>query len=442
MTIVNKREPIILLLGDIIVLGISLWFTLLIRYWSLPSVPVLLDHLRPFLILFLVWVVTFFIAGLYELHTSMMKRSLPSVLIKTQILNSVIAVLFFYFIPYFGITPKTNLFIYLIASLGILILWRLVVYQFFAPRQKYNALLIGRGSEMQELRDEINSSKYGYKISSSVNLDNIESLDVQEDIINRVFGENISIVIIDTQDDSVIPLLPRFYNLMFSNITFLDMHEVYEQIFGRVPISLVKHGWFLENVRSKPHEMYDALKRVMDIILALFLGILSIVFYPIVAIGTFFDKTGPLFYKDIRIGKNNHPIEIIKFRSMRKDGGDNDDIGAFGRFIRNTRIDELPQLWNVIRGDLSLIGPRPEQPKLVDLYKERVPYYNIRHLIKPGLSGWAQMKHDQHPHHGADVEETKNKLSYDLYYIKNRSLILDFKIALQTIRTLISKQGK
>ena len=112
-----------------------------------------------------------------------------------------------------------------------------------------------------------------------------------------------------------------------------------------------------------------------------------------------------------------------------------------GNYLRKTRIDELPQLWNVIRGDLSLIGPRPELPHFVELYDREIPYYNIRHLITPGLSGWAQTHHDQHPHHEADTTETKNKLSYDLYYIKNRSLMLDVKIALLTIRTLLSRSG-
>jgi lipopolysaccharide/colanic/teichoic acid biosynthesis glycosyltransferase len=121
--------------------------------------------------------------------------------------------------------------------------------------------------------------------------------------------------------------------------------------------------------------------------------------------------------------------------------GGAEHITRVGKFLRTTRIDELPQLWNVFRGDLSLIGPRPELPELVKLYEKEIPYYNIRHLLKPGLSGWAQLYHKNHPHYRPDVSETRVKLSYDLYYIKNRSLLLDLKIALKTIKTLLSRSG-
>jgi lipopolysaccharide/colanic/teichoic acid biosynthesis glycosyltransferase len=120
----------------------------------------------------------------------------------------------------------------------------------------------------------------------------------------------------------------------------------------------------------------------------------------------------------------------------------NNKITKVGGFLRKSRLDEIPQLWNVWRGDLSLIGPRPELPALAKVYEKEVPYYNVRHLIPPGLSGWAQLYHENHPHQGVNVEETKNKLSYDLYYVKNRSLMLDLKITLKTIKALLSRTGK
>jgi lipopolysaccharide/colanic/teichoic acid biosynthesis glycosyltransferase len=140
-------------------------------------------------------------------------------------------------------------------------------------------------------------------------------------------------------------------------------------------------------------------------------------------------------------------MHIVKFRTMS--GNDQGSsvlrsaltITRTGRFLRKTRLDELPQAWNLIRGDLSFVGPRPELPALATEYARAIPYYNARHLIKPGLTGWAQIYHEQHPHHGIDVDETKNKLSYDLYYIKNRSFLLDMQIALKTIRTILSRSG-
>ena len=143
-----------------------------------------------------------------------------------------------------------------------------------------------------------------------------------------------------------------------------------------------------------------------------------------------------------RIGKGGKKIKIVKFRSMTEGDGwvDNDKkVTRVGNFLRKTSIDELPQLWGVLKGDQSLIGPRPELPELVEKYSKEISYYNIRHLHKPGLSGWAQISQENAPHHTTDIESTKEKLSYDLFYIKHHSFVLDLKIALKTIRTLVSR---
>lgn len=449
MSIVNKSEPIVLFIGDIVALFASLWVMLFVRYLEAPSKIIFFDHLTPFSILFFVSVLIFFIAGLYERHTSIFNRYLPRMLVRAQLINAVISIVFFYFIPYFGITPKTNLFIYIVLSVVFLTFWRLYFFPHIRPGVVQNAILIGRGEEIKELYEEINKSSYGFNIKHSLDLDNSKGLNVEDDIVNQVNSKEVSLIIIDTRDDSVIPLLPHLYKLIFSNITFVDMHEVYESIFGRVPISSLRHSWFLENVRSRPHIMYDGLKRLTDFIIALSLGVLSLVFYPFVFLAIKLDgSNGPIFIRQNRIGINNKVITILKFRTMSfNDNGNADEVSRnevtkVGYFLRKSRIDELPQLWNVVSGSLSLIGPRPELNELVKKYADEVPYYNVRHLIKPGLSGWAQMKHENHPHHGTDVVETRNKLSYDLYYIKNRSFLLDIKIALQTIQILLSQKGR
>lgn len=448
--VIRQREQLILFLGDIAFFYLALWVTLVIRHVEVPASDMWTLHFLPFSILFLVWVIVFYVAGLYERYVSIVKRSLPTVVIETLFINWAISVLFFYFIPFFGITPKTNLFIYLIVSLILTLFWRMNLFPLISPKTVHSAMLIARGNEMKELRDEINSSRYyGYNFTQSINLDNVERVDVQQDIINVIYESGVNTVVIDTKDDTVIPLLPHFYNLMFSQISFIDMHDMYEEVFRRAPLSLVKHGWFLENVHSRPHIMYDTLKRLMDILLSMFLGILSLIIYPFVYIALKIEDGGELFSVQERVGKNNKKIRLFKFRTMRyaNDGGDWEKHGKenyvtkVGNFLRNSRIDELPQLWNVLGGSLSLIGPRPEFHKAVEEYRSKVPYYNVRHLIKPGLSGWAQI-YGEHPHHNVDVELTKNKLAYDLYYIKNRSFILDLKIALQTLKTLLLRKGE
>lgn len=443
----NKKEPVILFLGDVFFLCLALWFTLLFRYLDVPSLSLFQSHLLPFSFLFIVWILNFFVAGLYEKHTLILRKKIPAIILNTQIINSIFAIIFFYFVPLFGITPKTNLFIYLILSSLLIFIWRFYSVSFLGFRKKQNAILIGSGKEMVELRNEIkNNNRYNIELVSSVDLDEVNSIDFQEEIINRIYSENVNSVIVDLNNEKVVNILPHLYNLIFSNVRFIDMYKVYEDIFDRAPLSLVGYNWFLENISSKTHLAYDFLKRLMDIVISVIIGIVSLVFYPFVYIAIKMDDGGPIFFSGERIGQNGKIIKLLKFRSMSvSSAGDGIEyspkVTKIGSFLRKTRIDELPQIINVLKGELSLIGPRPETVSLVRRYNESIPYYNIRHLIKPGLSGWAQMYHENHPHHGLDIDETKNKLSYDLFYVKNRSFILDIKISLKTIRTLLSRAG-
>ena len=224
------------------------------------------------------------------------------------------------------------------------------------------------------------------------------------------------------------------------------MYKVYEDIFDRVPLSLVRYNWFLENISTESRVTYDILKRMMDVALSFVGGIISLIFYPFVFLAIKIDDGGSIYFEQKRVGKNNKIIRTLKFRSMtehREEDGMAKEatVTRVGNFLRKTRIDELPQLWSVLKGDLSMIGPRPEIPALVKHYESEISYYNVRHLLKPGLSGWAQLYHTDPPKINADAEKTRRKLSYDLYYIKNRSFMLDLKIALKTLKALLSRSG-
>ncbi len=450
MNSLSNREPSVLLLGDIFCLLASLWLSLLFRAFEVPSQELFFLHLVPFSFLFLVWVVVFYIAGLYERHTLMLQSRLPAILFNTQVVNSTIAVVFFYFVPLFGITPKTILFIYLIVSFIIIFVWRTYVYFFVGVKQPINAVLVGSGEEMRELFEEVNANPlYSFRFVSSVDLDRVENDGFKDEIVSRIYSEGVTMIAIDLANEKVEPVLPSLYNLIFSKIQFVDMYKVYEDIFKRVPLSLLKYNWFLENISTSPRHTYDALKRVMDILISIPLFSVFFITYPFALIAMKIEDGGPVFIHQERVGKNNKIIRIVKFRSMTtndhgeyKNGSTELKVTKVGAFLRKTRLDEFPQLWNVLRGDISLIGPRPELPSLVKLYEKEIPYYNVRHLIKPGLSGWAQIYQDiNHPHHTQAVMQTKEKLSYDLYYIKNRSFITDLKIALKTIKTLLSRVG-
>ncbi len=449
MKVVNKKEPWLLLLGDIVIFTVSLWLSLLVRFGEAPSGQLFSDLLLPFSILFVIWCLVFFIAGLYEKHTILFKRRLPTRIINTQIFNSFLAVVFFYFVPYFGVTPKVILFIYIVISLTLISIWRIYGEKLFGLKVKEPAMILGRGPELSLLFQEVNNNpRYGLDFVSFFDLDRDNLSDFQKDIIGKINSSNISVVVLDLQNENLKKNLSYFYDLLFSKIRFVDINSLYEDIFDRVPLSLVGYNWFLENVSLSQNVAYDAFKRVTDAAFAFVLGLISLVFYPFIYLAIKLDDRGPVFIIQERIGKNNKLVRFIKFRTMSFNDNESTEnkkdnrITRVGGFLRKSRLDELPQLWNVWKGDLSLIGPRPELPALAKIYEKEVPYYNVRHLIPPGLSGWAQLYHENHPHQGANVEETKNKLSYDLYYVKNRSLGLDFKIALKTIMALLSRTGK
>ncbi|PIP86889.1 hypothetical protein COW81_03195 [Candidatus Campbellbacteria bacterium CG22_combo_CG10-13_8_21_14_all_36_13] len=448
MGISDKKEPLILLVGDIFMLYLSLWVALFLRYGNIPDSHILSTHIVPFSILFAVWIIVFFIAGLYEKHTLLLKSKIPDIVLSAQITNSIIAFLFFYFIPYFVITPKTNLFISLCFSFLFVIVWRNAYIKFFSVERRQKGILVGSGQELRDLEKEIDeNNRYNIDLVSTIDLDTVDFSNFHKEIINRIYSAGVSIVIIDIKHEKLKPILPHLYNLIFSKIYFIDMHKVYEEIFDRIPLSLVRYSWFIENLSISPKATYDIIKRVIDIIFSFIFGLISLVFYPFVAIAIKINDGGPLFYVNERLGKNNRIIKIIKFRTMSGMDQGNDalktenKVTGVGRFLRQSRIDELPQLWNVLRGDLSLIGPRPEIPALARVYEEEVPYYNVRHLIKPGLSGWAQIYQIDPPKFEKQSDATKTKLSYDLYYIKNRSILLDLVITLKTLKALISRVG-
>lgn len=451
MNIVNKKEPVLLLLGDLIFLYVSLWLTLFIRYFfEIPQLDLLKSHFLPFSILFFVWVVFFYIAGLYGKHTIFLRNKLPVTILNTQIINSLIAVLFFYLIPFLGITPKTNLFIYLIISFGLILFWRLVLFpKIFFRKRKYPAILVGSGKELKDLKKEVNENdRYGFYFIRTIDVQDLDNIDFQSEVIDVVYKESVSLFVVDMNNQAVRSIVAQLYNLIFSGVQFIDKHKVYENIFDRIPLSIIGYSWFIENISSKSHLVYDTFKRIMDVSISIIFGLVTLIFYPFVILAIWLEDRGSPFIIQERIGQGSRRIKIVKFRSMTTNNdrggwpgeeGDKNRITKVGAFLRKSRIDEFPQLWNVIKGDISLIGPRPDIIGNFETLAKEVPYYTIRNIVKPGLSGWAQTHQDVVPH---SIEETKDRLAYDLYYIKNRSFFLDIKIALQTVGILLSGVGR
>lgn len=435
-----------LLVGDVAVLSLSLYIALSLRYLSAPSASQLTTHFQAFGWLFVVWVGVFFIAGLYDRQNIVFPKALPRRIFQAQIINILIAIVFFYTIPFFAITPKTNLFIYLVVSFGLVVLWRNLAVRVLASRMQTPFILVSGSEVGDKLANRVNDQGYyGLTCIGHFNPENFKEDELQDRLSSLVHNRNVSFIVLDTHDQSVQSALPELYNLLYADVQFFDLDAVYEEIFERVPLSLLEHRWFIKHVSSFPHAAYDFLKRGMDIAISLLVGLPSLLLYPFVATAIKIEDGGPIFVFQERIGENGKHIKIAKFRSMSVDDDgkwveENDDrITTVGAILRKSRIDELPQLWSVLQGDLSLIGPRPDIVNLGEELHEKIPFYAVRTLVRPGLSGWAQIKQSTPPQ---SVSETKKRLTYDIYYIKNRSFMLDVKIALRTIQILLSRTGK
>jgi len=405
----------------------------------------LLDHLIPFSILFIVWIGVYFIVGLYERQTLATMERTPAAIVQAQVSNVIIAALFFFFAPFFGVAPKTTLLIYLMVSVGMILLWRLLIAPHLYPRHRISALLIGEGTEIEAILHEIeNNPRHGLVVEKRI-LPSEGS--IMESVSKAVEGGGPSIIIIDSQHPKVEPHLRELYSLMFKNVRLIEAEHLYEEFFGRVPLSLINEQWFLRSDVRGERLAYEAVKYAMDLAVVVVGGVIAIPFCFAAAVALKATTPGPLFISQERIGRNGRTFRLVKFRSwLFDDQGDEElhktnRITPVGKFLRRTRIDELPQLWNMLRGELSLIGPRPEIPKLVVTYEKEVPFYRARHFVKPGLSGWAQINDYDVPRGVVDVGKTSRKLTYDLYYLKHRSIVLDLHIALKTVRALLSRSG-
>jgi sugar transferase (PEP-CTERM system associated) len=254
------------------------------------------------------------------------------------------------------------------------------------------------------------------------------------------------IVAVREQRGGVLPLR-ELLECRISGVPVTDLAGFYERVRGEVPIESLKASWLIYGQGFAQDGARTVIKRAFDIVVSTALLILTLPVMLLTSVAIFLESGLPIIYRQERVGRGGRPFTCLKFRSMRndaeKDGvarwaaaGDS-RITRVGRIIRKMRIDELPQLINVLRGDMSLVGPRPERPCFVNELKEQIRFYDIRHSVKPGLTGWAQVRYC----YGASVEDASRKLEYDLYYVKNHSLFLDFLILVETVRVILFREG-
>lgn len=453
----RTRELTILVLGDASIFFLALWATLLVRYLSFPNLDILGAHFGPFAILTGIWIFIFYVGGLYDKHTVLLKSLLLGKIINIQVVNIIIAAAIFLIVP-FSITPKTNLIIYLLVSVVLVSLWRLHIVPRLSPKTHKRAVLLADGADAIELADEVNNNdRYDYAFVRLIDSDTAQNTpDFKDKILQLIDKEKIDIIVADPHHPYLESVLPDLFDRAFLNFsfTFLDFYKVYEDTFDRVPLSALRYDWFLAHVSQSKSLIYDVLKRGIDIIGSIILGIVFLFLLPFIYLAMRLEGKGDLFIQQERIGQHNKPIRIHKLRTMTKNFSGsgtwtNEDakldnvVTKVGAILRKTSIDEVPQIWAILKGDMSLIGPRNDTIGLGERLSKEIPYYKIRYFVKPGVTGWAQT--NQHYADGTispqSIEESRIRFAYDLYYVKNRSFALDIAIALKTLKTLLSRFG-
>ena len=356
--------------------------------------------------------------------------------------------------------PRRGVAAFIAVAAGLTLLWRLLYIRIFtAPVFLRRVIIIGAGRAGSTLAVEIikieprpfhlvgfvddDKKKIGKKIAG------VPVLGSSKDLINVVENENVTDLIFSISGE----MQPTMYSAIFAaeekGIEVITMPVVYEKLMGRVPIALLADDWVLRSFVDRAHapESYELIKRLLDIIGSVF-GLVFLVFvYPLIALVIVIDDGFPILFKQIRVGKSGKKFILYKFRSMKKDAEkdgiarfavENDDrVTRIGGFLRKSHLDEIPQFLNVIKGDITLVGPRAERPEMVEDLQKDIPFYRARLFVKPGVTGWAQINYG----YASNIEETAIKLEHDLYYIMHRNFMMDLLIIFRTLGAVVGFRG-
>jgi exopolysaccharide biosynthesis polyprenyl glycosylphosphotransferase len=401
------------------------------------------------------------IGSIFEMYNLQVASSQFQV-VKSIILTTSTTVLVYLLTPIYTPILPTNriqILIFFVSIFVALFSWRMIYVRFFASnRFSKKVILICDNDQVKELVKGLESADPHYKILGFVNsdssnetkLNNVKNIDITN--LEKFVKENsISEIVIASQktDGISITLYNQLIHLLENGYIIREYTQVYESITYRIPVQYVSRDFYryFPFSRSNQNHFYMLFVRLLEIITAIIGLAFGFILIPIVILGNFIGNRGKLFYTQERVGKNGKVFNIVKFRTMIKDAENegavfatiNDSrITPFGKILRKSRIDEFPQFYNILKGDMAVIGPRPERPVFVNEIAAVMPFYETRHVIKPGLTGWAQVNYS----YGETIDDSLIKLQYDLYYIKHRSLFLDFNIMFKTLSTILFYRGQ
>jgi sugar transferase (PEP-CTERM system associated) len=400
----------------------------------------------------------FYLFDLYDFVVMHDRRELVLRLVQALGLAWIALAFAFYAFPQLMLGRGISL-IALGLALTLMVSWRVSIHWLLGhPDFGEKILIVGSGSLAVEVaREMLERPDAGYRIAGFVGTDpellgksliNPRVIGLTSDLDEVVRRENIDrIVVAMGERRGQLPTSELLQLSLAGTVNIEEGASFYERVTGRVSLSMIRPSWLIFSSRGRQARISGIARNIVHRIAALVGGILSLPIAIVTAILIKLESHGSVFYKQERVGKNGNPFMVLKFRSMRADAEkagpvwaarDDDRTTRIGRIIRKLRIDEIPQFWNIIRGEMDFVGPRPERPHFVSQLAEEIPYYEQRHLIAPGLTGWAQIKYP----YGASIEDARQKLQYDLYYIKNQSLMLDAIILFETIKIILFGRGR
>lgn len=400
---------------------------------------------------------SFYLFDLYDFFVMRDRRELVLRLLQALGLAWVALAIMFYALPQVMIGRGVTL-ISLPLALSLMVTWRLSIHWILGhPELGERILIVGSGRFAVEIAKETLQRKdAGYRVVGFVDNDpalvgksliNPKVIGLTSELASLVKSENIDRLVVAIGDGrGQFPTQQLLKLSLSGDVTIEESAAFYERLTGRVLLDMIRPSWLIFSSRGRRARFNEITRTVMHRAISLIGAMLSMPIAIVTAILIKLESRGPVLYKQERVGKNGRVFKVMKFRSMRvdaeKDGpvwAKTDDVRTtrVGRVIRKIRVDEIPQFWNILRGDMNFVGPRPERPHFVSQLAEEIPYYEQRHLIAPGLTGWAQINYP----YGASIEDAKQKLQYDLYYLKNQSLALDATIMFETIKTILFRKG-
>ena len=360
--------------------------------------------------------------------------------------------------PWPPVVHGTFIWNLILASLFVF-LWHIMLHVYLRVRAPHTNLLVLGISDLaiavvKEIidRPELSINVVGFVADASdsddvsgINAKIVGNYDDFPDIVSKYNVNHIIVGLPDSRKKLPIEILLDFKS---KGVFIEEAAAFYEQVAGKIPVENLRPSWLVFNAGFGISKDVFLQQRIFSICLSVALLILASPFILLAAIMTKLDSRGPVFYRQERVGQNGRVFKLVKFRSMRQDAeketgpvwsspGDDKQVTRIGRLLRRTRIDELPQIYNILRGDMNMVGPRPERPVFVEQLSGEIPYYPLRHVVKPGITGWAQVNYG----YASKVEHTIEKLQYDLFYIKNLSLALDIMVIFETIKTVLVRKG-